>query len=227
MNEPSTGVSRRRFLAGSTLAAGLAVFSVACSDGDDAAPGAGGQSADTTPTPAAGIDSDLDTAAVAAGIEKLAFDAYTAAGQLATAGSLGAALPPALMTLMTTAAGHHQEAFDAWNRVLTGAGRPAVTAPSPALKPAVDAAVGKLTDVLQTATLALRLEDYASQTYQKAIPLLKSTGAISLAAQINVVGAQRQAVLRYILGLYPVGSGTAKETRDFAPADPKLTLITG
>ncbi|MDQ3640574.1 MAG: ferritin-like domain-containing protein, partial [Actinomycetota bacterium] len=81
--------------------------------------------------------------------------------------------------------------------------------------------------VLGTATLALRLEDYASQTYQKAIPLLKSTDAIRLAAQINVVGAQRQAVLRYILGLYPVGSGTAKEARDFAPADPKLTLITG
>ena len=227
MNEPSTGVSRRRFLTGSTIAAGLAVLSVACSDGDDAGPGLGGQSADTTPTPAAGVDSDLDTAATAAGIEKLAFDAYTATGQLATAGSMGAAVPPAVMTLLTTAARQHQEAMDAWNKLLTGAGRPAVTTPSPTLKPAVDAATGKLTDVLGTATLALRLEDYASQTYQKAIPTLRSTDAIRLAAQITVVGSQRQAVLRYILGLYPVGSGAAKETRDFAPADPKLTLITG
>lgn len=227
MKDPSTGVSRRRFLAGSGIAAGLAVFGVACSDGDGAGPGTGGQSADTTPTPAARLDSDLDTAATAAGIEKLASDTYTAAGQLATAGSLGAAMPPALKALMTTAAGHHREALAAWNRVLTGAGRPAVTTPSAALKPAVDAAAGKLTDVLATATLALRLEDYASQTYQKAIPMLRSTDAIKLAAQLNVVGSQRQAVLRYILGLYPVGSGTAKETRDFAPADPRPTLITG
>ena len=227
MKEPTTGVSRRRFLAGSTIAAGIAVVSAACSDSDDAGPGTGGQSADTTPTPAAGIDSDLDTAATAAGIERLAFDTYTAIGQLATAGSLGAAVPAALMTLMTTAAGHHRGAFDAWNRVLTGAGRPAVTTPSPTLKPAVDAAAVKLTDVLATATLALRLEDYASQTYQKAIPTLRSADAIRLAAQVTVVGSQRQAVLRYILGLYPVGSGTAKETRDFAPADPRLPLITG
>ena len=227
MKEPSTGVSRRRFLAGSTIAAGVAVFSVACSNGDDAAPRTGGQSADTTPMPAAGLDSDLDTAATAAALEKLAFDTYTATGQLATAGSLGAAVPPALMTLMTTAAGHHREAFDAWNKVLTGGGRPAVTTPSPALKPAVDAAAAKLTDVLGTATLALRLEDYASQTYQKAITTLTSNDAMRLAARITLVGSQRQAVLRYILGLYPVGSGTLRDTRDFAPADPKLSLITG
>lgn len=226
MKESSTGVSRRRFLAGSTIAAGLAVFSVACSDGD-AGPRTGGHSADTTPTPAAGIDSDLDTAATAAGIEKLAFDTYTATGQLARAGSLGAAVPAALMTLMTTAAGHHREALDAWNKVLTGGGRPAVRTPSPALKPAVDDAAAKLTDVLGTATLVLRLEDYLSQTYQRAIPALRSTDTIKLAAQITVVGSQRQAILRYMLGLYPVGSGTVKDTRDFAPADPKLSLITG
>jgi len=229
VNDPSIGVSRRRFLAGSTVAAALAVFAVACSDDDDTGTGAGGagQTGDTTAAGPRGPDFDLDTAATAAGIEKLAFDTYTAFGQLATAGSLGAAMPPAVMDLMIAAAQHHQVALEAWNKVLTGAGRPAVTTPSPALKPAVDAAVGKLTDIPAAATLVLKLEDYASQTYQKAIPTLRSADAVRLAAQVNVVGSQRQAILRYVLGLYPVGSGVAEEISDFAPADPKLSLITG
>jgi ferritin-like protein len=220
----STAVSRRRFLAGSTVAAGLAVFAAACSnDKKDSATG-GGQAGETI-TP--GANPDLDTAAAAAGLEKLAYDTYTAAGQLAITGKLGAAVPPAVATFVTTAAKQHQDAMDAWNKVLTGAGRPAVETPTAALKPAVDAAAAKLTDIPGTATLALRLEDYASQTYQKVIPTLKSADAIKLAAQINVVGQQHQAILRYVLGLYPVGSGPAKDTRDFAPADPQLTLITG
>ncbi|MGI8806726.1 MAG: ferritin-like domain-containing protein [Acidimicrobiales bacterium] len=220
-------VSRRRFLAGSTLAAGVAVAAVACSDGDDD-PGAGfGRGARTGETTPVGADVDLDAAATAATIEKLAFDAYTAVGQLATAGKMGAALPPAVITLMNTAAGQHREAMDAWNRVLTAAGRPEVTTAHPVLKPAVDVAAGKLTDVPAAATLALRLEDYASQTYQKAIPALRSPDVIRLAAQVVVAGAQRQAILRYVLGLYPVGSGPSRDTTDFAPADPKLSLITG
>lgn len=222
-------VSRRQFLAGSTIAAGLTVLGLACATDDDpgTGAGAGGRPGDIVPSAPAGADVDLDTATAVAGLEKLAFDTYTAAGQLATAGMLGAALPPAVIALMSTAAGQHNEALDAWNRILTAAGRPAVTTPSPVLKPAVDGAAARLTDVPATATLALRLEDYASQTYQKAIPILRSAEAIRLAAQVAVVGAQRQAILRYVLGLYPVGSGPAKETADFAPADPRLTLITG
>ncbi len=228
MNETPIPISRRRFLARSTVAAGLAVFAVACSgDDDDTGTGVGrrGQTGDAGTARA--DDSDLDSAVAAAGIEKLAFDTYTAFGQLVTAGSLGAAVPQAVMTLMMTAARHHLEALDAWNKVLTGAGRPAVTMASPALKPAVDAATGKLIDIPAAATLALRLEDYTSQTYQKVIPTLRRADAIGLAARINVVGSQRQAILRYVLGLYPVGSGVSEGTSDFAPADPRLSLITG
>jgi len=224
----ATAVSRRRFLAGSTAAAGLVVLAAACGNDDKgtdtgAGAGAGGQTASTA---RGGANTDLDTAAAAAGLEKLAFDTYTAAGQLAQAGKLGT-VPPAVATFVTTAASQHQEALNAWNRVLTAGGRQAVDTPTAALKPTVDAAAGKLTDVPGAATLALRLEDYASQTYQKVIPTLTSPDATRLAAQINVVGHQRQAILRYVLGLYPVGSGPAKETKDFAPSDPQPSLITG
>jgi len=239
-NKPSssTSVSRRRFLVGTTAAAGIVVVAAACGDDKkktDTGAGTdttGGTTGDTTATTAAGASSDLDTAAAAAGLEKLAFDTYTAAGQLATTGKLGASVPPAVVTFVTTAAKQHQEALENWNKVLTAGGRQAVTVPTASLKPTVDAAAGKLTDVPGAATLALRLEDYASQTYQKVIPTLKSTDAIKLAAQINVVGSQHQTILRYVLGLYPVGSGPTKSANglanvDFAPADPQPKLITG
>jgi len=229
---PTSGVvSRRRFLAGSTLAGGLAVVAVACGKDDKNTAGQTATTAAGTPTTAAGANSDLETATVAASLEKLAVDTYTSAGEAATAGKLGT-VPPAVATFVTTAAAQHQAALDNWNSVLTGAGRPAVSAPSSALAPTVTAAFAKVTDVPGAATLALRLEDYASQTYQKVIPTLQSPDAIKLAAQINVVGSQRQSILRYVLGLYPVGSGPTESANglanvDFAPADPQPSLITG
>lgn len=164
---------------------------------------------------------------MAAGIEKLASDTYTAAGTMATQGKLGALIPDAVSELVETARRQHQEHMDAWNKILTAAGRQPVTEPNAQLKTVVDAAAGKLTDVPGAATLALRLEDYASQTYLKVLPTLKSPDAVKLAAQILVVDQQHQAVLRYVLGLVPVGSGVAKDTRDFAPSDPRPSLISG
>ncbi|MDQ6726945.1 MAG: ferritin-like domain-containing protein [Actinomycetota bacterium] len=227
----STGLSRRRFLTGSSLAAGVAVVAVACGKDDKLAAAPGGTNA-TTATTAAGGTSDLDVAMAAAGLEKLATDTYKSALDAASSGKLGDAVPPAVAELVTTAMQQHQEALDNWNKVITAAGRPAVNTPSPSLKPAVDAAFAKVKDVPGAATLALRLEDYASQTYQSVIPTLKSADAIKLAAQINVVGSQHQAILRYVLGLYPVGSGVAKApnglaSTDFAPSNPVPSLITG
>lgn len=227
----STRFSRRRFLAGSSLAAGVAVVAVACGK-DDKKAAAPGATNSTTATTAAGGTSDLDVAMAAAGLEKLATDTYKSALDAATSGKLGDLVPPAVAEFVSTAMKQHQEALDNWNKMITAAGRPAVNTPAASLKPAVDAAFGKVKDVPGAATLALRLEDYASQTYQSVIPTLKSADAIKLAAQINVVGSQHQAILRYVLGLYPVGSGPTKAANglanvDFAPSSPLPSLITG
>lgn len=45
---------------------------------------------------------------------------------------------------MTTAAAQHQAALDNWNKVLTAAGRPAVSAPTAALAPTVNAAFAEV-----------------------------------------------------------------------------------
>jgi hypothetical protein len=195
-----TALSRRRFLG---LAACLPV-AAACSDGDS-----------TT-----GSDPDLDTAARAAGIEKVAADTYAATGIQITQGRLGAAVPAAVAELLNTGVRQHLEHLHAWNKVLAAGGRPTVDTPDARLRPLVDAALGRLTDIPAAAALALRLEDYASRTYLRAIPGLRSPEAVTLAARILVVDQQRQAVLRYVLGLPPVGSGTARETIDFAPDNP-------
>jgi len=202
-----TGVTRRRFLTGSTLA----MFAAACTRGDDAD----------------GPTGDLDTAATAAALEKLAFDHYTGTSRAATDGKLGAAIPPAIATLFITAAGHHRAAMDSWNKLLTAAGRAAVTAPNEKLRLVVDTAAAKVTDIPAAAILALRLEDYASQTYQRALPSLESPEVMRLAAEISVVGHQRQAVLRYLLGFDPVGSGTSRQPGALPPSDPDPGLITG
>jgi hypothetical protein len=190
-------VTRRRLLAGGAAA----LVAGACSDG------AGGSG-----------DPDLDVAGEAAGMERLAFDHYVSAGRLMTDGKVGALVPQALASLVATAAGHHDQAHRAWNTLLVDAGRAEVTAAPAKLQEALNAAFIRQTDVLALASLALRLEDYASQTYLRALPDLRRPEAIQVAAQLAVAGHQRQAVLRYLLGREPVA---------VAGADPQLRLISG
>jgi hypothetical protein len=205
-----TPLSRRRFLGAGALGA----VAVSCSRAHEG---------DTAPAPT----TDLDTVALAAGMEKLAADTYTGIVDLVVQGRLGAAIPPAVIEVVLTGGRQHKEHLDTWNAMLAAAARPVVTAPNATLKPAVDAAFARLADVPGVATLALRMEDHASQTYLAAIPTLSSADAVTAAARILVVDQQHQAVLRYLLGLYPVGSGGAGDARDFAPADPRVSLITG
>jgi hypothetical protein len=198
----SRPIGRRRFLAGT---AGLAVVGAACSGDDD--DGGGGTG-------------DLEVAATAAGLERLAVETYTTLTRLAVDGRLGAVVPPAVTGFTSAATGHHQEHLDTWNRLLTAGRRPAVDAADARLKPQVEGAVTRLVDIPGLVTLALRLEDYAAQTYLRAIPTLTSPDSIRTAAQIAVVDEQHQVILRYLLGLYPVGSGLSRDTIEVAPASP-------
>ena len=200
-----SGVSRRRFLTGSALAAASAAVTAGCT-GD-------GRDAD-------GAGPDLDLAATAAALEKLTLDTCTSVRVLVTQGRIGAAVPQAFAEFLTAAGGHHGEHLTAWNSVLTASGRRAVDEPHAQLRPLVDAAMARVADVPAAAAVVLRLEDYCSQTYLEAIPTLARDDVIRTAGQIAVVDHQHQAVLRYLLGLFPVGSGVARGTKAFAPADP-------
>jgi hypothetical protein len=140
---------------------------------------------------------------LAAGLEVLAVSTYTAAGAAATKGALGA-VPPAVGEYVTTALAQHQAALDKWNGVLKAAGKPEVTEPNATLKPTVDAALAKVTDVSGAAALALMLEQIASATYQKAVPTLTDKTATELAGSLQIIDAQHVAILLFVSGQYPV-----------------------
>lgn len=193
-----TAFTRRRFLVGTGTAAGLALATAACGN-DDEAPLGGA----TTTQGQQGAAGDAQVASLAAGLEVLAVNTYQQAAAAAQAGKLGQ-VPPAVSEYVKTALAHHQEALQAWNKVLTSAGQPEVNTPNAKLKPTVDAEFAKVKDVTGAARLALMLEGVAADTYLKALPTLQSADARKQAAQIQAVDQQHRAVLLFVLGEYPV-----------------------
>lgn len=225
--------SRRGFLAIAGIGAAGATLAACTSDTKTATTGttgssgatsttAGGSSGSSTTAAAAGSSTtaakknvDADTATLAAGLEVLAVNTYTAALEAATANKLGP-VPPAVADFATTAKAHHQAALDKWNGVLKAAGKPEVKEPSAKLKPTVDAEFAKVKDVNGVAALALMLEEIAAATYQEAIPTLTSKDAIELAGSIQVIDAQHVAVLLFVMGKYPVPEVFAKTDKSAA-----------
>jgi len=229
-------LSRRHILAGAAVI-GAGLVAAACgSDKTDATTTSGGtvgatgapgttpsaDTAGTTPTAdtaamtSAATDTgvpggnvDLTIAGLAAGLEVLAVGTYQAALDAAGAGSLGA-VPPAVAEFVTVALQQHQAQLDAWNGVITGAGGAAVTEPNATLKPTVDAAFAKVTDVTAAAKLALMLEEIAAATYLSAQQVLTDKDAIMLAGSIQIIDAQHAAILHFVLGEYPVPDTFAK-----------------
>lgn len=152
---------------------------------------------------------DVKIAQLAAGLEVLAVGTYKAALDAAGAGKLGD-VPPAVGEFATTAMKQHQDQLDAWNKVLTSNGAPAITAPNATLKPVVDKMFGGVKDIAGVAMLAVMLEQIAAATYLSAQGVLTDKGAVKLAGSIQVIDAQHVAVLLFVLGQYPVPDTFAK-----------------
>ncbi len=231
--QPRTSLSAypltRRHILGSAAAVGAALVIAACGSDDKTSgtnPGTSGSTpgttAGTTPgtmtpgttgttpgTTAGSGNVDLDVANLAASLEVLAVGTYSAALDAAGSGALGE-VPPAVGEFVTVAMAQHQEHLDAWNGVITGAGGEAVTEPNATLKPVVDEAFGKVTDVAGAAALALQLEQIAAATYLNAQNVLTDKDAIQLAGSIQIIDAQHVAILLYVLGEYPVPDTFAK-----------------
>lgn len=216
-------LSRRKVLLGGGLAA-VATLAAACGGGDEGGVSSSGEPTTTTAAPEEGgaeteteteseeaaagdpperAEGDLGIAQVAAGLEVLAVQTYTAALDAATSGALGD-VPPAVATFMTTAMEHHQAHLGAWNDVLFAFDIEEVTSPPEDLEEEVDDRLADVEDVTGAAELALFLEETAAATYLSVIPELKDPAAIDLAATIQPIDMQHIAVLRFVLGEYPV-----------------------
>lgn len=177
------------------------------------APAAGGVA--VVPRQVAPTEGDLMIGAVAASLERLAVNTYGAALDAAKAGALGD-VPPAVAEYVTTALSHHQAHLDAWNGVLTAAGKAAVDAPPAELEASVNQQFAMVTDVVGAAQLALSLEEVAAATYTAAIGELESPAALELAGSIQTVDRQHISVLLFVLGMYPVPEVFASVDKAFA-----------
>jgi Ferritin-like domain len=196
-------LARRRFLLGAG-AAGVALTLAACGGGGSTTSGSapaatGGSSA----APGSKYTGDFKVVALATALENQAIAAYTAALSAAAAGKLGA-VPPAVGTFAKTAMAQHADHAKAWNAVLSSAGKPTISGVPLSGQPAVQQALGSVKTVGDVAKLALQLENQAAQTYLFAEFNVASPGGISTAASIAPVEAMHAAVLRFVLGQYPV-----------------------
>jgi hypothetical protein len=103
-----------------------------------------------------------------------------------------------------TAMSQHADHAKAWNAVLTSANVPTISNIPLSGQPAVEKALGSVTNVGDVAKLALQLENQAAQTYLFAEANVSSAGGISTAATIAPVEAMHAAILNFVLGQYPV-----------------------
>ncbi len=228
-----SGFARRKFLATAGALTGAAVLAACGSSsgssnkttttansGSGGSTTTGGSGNDTTTTGGGttrNAANDLKIGAFAASLEVLAVNTYKAGLDAATAGKLGK-VPPAVGEYATTAMKHHQAHLDRWNEILAGAGKPKVTDPPKALEGQVNDMFGKVTDIPGLAKLALMLEEIASATYLKVIPVLATEVPISVASSIQIIDMQHQAILNFALGNYPVPDTFAKTEMAASPS---------
>ncbi len=199
--------SRRTFLLGTggLLIGGAAMTAMNSAPGLVGAAAAASSGSAATPNSSGGLGGltgDLAIVGLSASLENLAVYAYGAALTAASQGKFGT-VPPAVAAFATTAKSQHTEHGAAWNAVLTGAGKDAVTVTEPTLTPVVQQKFAAVSTLADLANLALLLENIAAQTYQVAVTKVKSKGAIATAASIQPVEMQHAAILYFVLGEYP------------------------
>jgi hypothetical protein len=205
----STPSSRRAFLlGGGAVLGGMALVGSGMGGGLAAAATGRGASVSTAKS-AEKLSGDLAVVALAASLEHLAVGTYQAGIDAATKGSLGA-VPPAVVTFAQTVQGQHKAHAAAWNAVLTGAGKQAISGVDTTVKKSVDKAFAQVKDVPGLAKLALELENGAAATYLAAIGAVKSPAGIKTAATIQPVEMQHAAILGFLLGQYPVPDSFSK-----------------
>lgn len=208
-------VDRRRFLAGSSIAAAAAAFTWV------AGAGAGKTLAYAETPVRAGAPSpyqgDLRVVALAVALENQAVGAYSAALKAAGAGKLGK-VPPSVGAFAKKAMEQHAAHAKAWNAVLTGSGKPAIRGVPLSNQPAVLRALGQARNIGTVAHLALQLEDQAAQTYLFAAGHVNSPAGIRTAASIAPVEAMHAAILHFVLGQYPVPDAFLQTDRAAKPA---------
>jgi Ferritin-like domain len=206
VRQPST---RRSFFLGAAGAVALGA-ATACAGGPSRPPAA---SSPAPPAPKETYPGDLKVVAVATALENLAVSAYEGVLKKAGTGEIGA-VPPAVATFVQTAMKQHSDHAQAWNAVLSRAGKPTLSDAPLSITSNQLAMLAAAKSVADVAKFALNLENVAAQTYTFAVANVSDPTAITTAATIQPVEAMHAAILTFILGDFPIpdafiGTGNA------------------
>jgi hypothetical protein len=210
VRQPAT---RRGFFLGAAGAVALGA-AAACSSGSSGAPSSATPSAPAPPEET--YTGDLKVVALATALENLAVTAYDGALKKAGAGELGT-VPPAVATFVQTARKQHADHAQAWNAVLSKAGKPTVDDTPLSITADQVALLTAAKSVPDVAKLALNLENIAAQTYTFATANVSDAGGIMTAATIQPVETMHAAILNFILGQYPVPDSFIGITNSLKP----------
>jgi hypothetical protein len=145
---------------------------------------------------------DPTIAKFAESVELAAVAAYTAAA------ASGKIHTPAVMTAVTTFAGHHADHAKAFGSFV---GDTATATPNPGVLQSVGDQIREAPDEKAILAVAYSTENAAAATYLFAIGALTSAAALAATASIMPVEAQHAAVIGYVLGKDP------KNDLDFLP----------
>lgn len=165
------------------------------------------------------LQGDLQRVALAASLENLAAALYGQAQRALASGRLESS-PAVVTTLAQTVQGQHSDHAGAWNALLATAGKAKVTGPDPILKPQIDKAIAQAGDLSSLLEVVLTMERTLAATHLEALGTMHSPGAIGAAGLIYPVEMQHAAMLRFLLGQYPVPdafaqSGLARPATDY------------
>lgn len=202
-------MGRRRLLAAGSATAAAVVLG-ACGGDENPRP-------DFSPvtTDPGRLEGDLAVAGLLAAMDNLLVSLY--AECLEREAQLGP-YPPAVKELFVAVQAHHRDHAAAWNAVLTGAGKPAVTGVNRTVKTAsTDPQMFRARDTAAVLSVCQDIENVTALTYLAAIGGMNNNAAIKVAASVHPVENQHVAVLALL-------NGRTLPPASFSPTDGARTL---
>jgi hypothetical protein len=188
-------LDRRRFvqLAAAGLVAGTGLVAGACDGSGPPEP-----EGRTPVTQADHLEGDLAIAALLASLENLLVVMYQEG--LDRRERLGP-FPPAVQAMFEHAQRQHREHANAWNGIITGAGKPGVTGVNLTVRATTaDQQLNRARDSVGLLTLYHDIEGINAITYLDAVGALENNAAIKVAASIHPVENEHIAALTFLLG---------------------------
>lgn len=199
-----TGLPRRGFLLGLGALAGAGALAACADEAPSAPPPSGPPPAPATTTTAAPPTYEGEAAAVALGaaLSALAGDLLGQAAAGAGQGRYGA-VPAVVAAYLSGAAAQHVAHAEAWNRLLTAGGRPAVDGTPLTIEPALRARLDAARAPVDLLSLAADLTGTVAATVTAIVGQVTDASAVTLAAGVGPVAAMHQATADFLLGRPP------------------------